>query len=193
MFQSPYATLVLMWIIFAFIHSGLASNEMVRGMGRRMGKYYRPAYSLLVLVVLLLLIHYHFSAIETILFSPHWILKIISGILSLSGFVVIVVSLWTNLLAATGISLLLGIDTQQGFSQDGLHRYVRHPLYTGVLFFLWGVFFGYPYQNNLVSAVCFTIFLGVGIYFLEKKLLVQYGDEYRAYQKRVPRVLPRRI
>jgi hypothetical protein len=42
MLQSPYATLVLMWIIFAVVHSGLASGVVMRGVGEKMGKYYRP-------------------------------------------------------------------------------------------------------------------------------------------------------
>jgi protein-S-isoprenylcysteine O-methyltransferase Ste14 len=170
MLQSPYATLVLMWIIFAVVHSGLASGVVARGVGEKMSKYYRPVYSLLVLVVLLLLIHYHFVAGDTILWRPHWFFKIISAILILSGFAVIVISLWKHVLNYSGIAALLGMKNKVEVEPDRLHKYVRHPLYTGVLFFLWGVFIGYPYMNNLVSAVCFTGYYFIGIYFLEKKL-----------------------
>jgi protein-S-isoprenylcysteine O-methyltransferase Ste14 len=190
MLQSPYATLVLLWIIFAVVHSGLASGMVMRGIGAKMGKYYRPVYSLIVLVVLLLLIHYHFAAIDTILWRPHWVVKIIAAALILSGLAAIIVSLWNNLLAHSGIATLLGTELPKGFEQDGLHKYVRHPLYTGVLFFLWGVFTGYPYLNNLVSAVCFTLYFFAGIYFLEKKLVLEFGEEYRKYKTKVNIIFP---
>lgn len=189
MFSSPYGTLVLMWILFALVHSGLASRAAERGIGRRAGKYYRPFYSLLVLVMLILLVHHHFAAVETILWRPHWTAKILSALLLLPGLALIVVSLWKHLLPYSGLAALLGIETPQGFEKTGLHAYMRHPLYTGVLLFLWGAFIGYPYRNNLLSAVCFTLYFFIGTFFLERKLMAVYGDEYRAYRRRVPLVM----
>lgn len=184
---SPFFTLVLMWVVFAVVHSGLASGTIVRGVGARLGKYYLPLYSL---IVLLILIHYHFVAEDTIFWHPHWLVKIIAAILVLGGFAVIVVSLWKHVLNYSGIATLLGMETNNDFERDGLHKYVRHPMYTGVLFFLWGVFLGYPYENNLISAVCFTLYCFVGIYFLERKLTAKYGDSYQQYKKKTNWLLP---
>jgi protein-S-isoprenylcysteine O-methyltransferase Ste14 len=193
MLQSPYAILILMWLIFAVAHSGLASGVVMRGVGSKMGKYYRPTYSLIVLVLIFLLVHQHFTAEDTIMWHPHWLLKIVSALLVLSGFAAIVISLWKHLLAYSGIGALLDIEPAPGFAKDGLHKYVRHPMYTGVLFFLWGVFIGYPYMNNLVSAICFTVYCFLGIYFLERKLSGSFGEEYQKYKTKVPMLLPNKI
>lgn len=190
MTQAPFTTLILMWIIFAVVHSGLASGAVARNVGTKLGKYYRPLYSLAVLIVLLILIHYHYVATGTIFWHPHWVVKIIAAVLVLAGFAAIVVSLWKHALNYSGLATLLGMETSDDFERDGLHTYVRHPMYTGVLFLLWGVFIGYPYRNNLVSAVCFTLYCFIAIYFLERKLMAQYGEDYKAYRLRVPMLVP---
>lgn len=190
MTQAPFTTLILMWIIFAVVHSGLASGPVARNVGTKLGKYYRPLYSLVVLIVLLILIHYHYVATGTIFWHPHWVVKIIAAVLVLAGFAAIVVSLWKHALNYSGLATLLGMETSDDFERDGLHTYVRHPMYTGVLFVLWGVFIGYPYRNNLVSAVCFTLYCFIAIYFLERKLMAQYGEDYKAYRLRVPMLVP---
>lgn len=190
MTQAPFTTLILMWIIFAVVHSGLASGPVARNVGTKLGKYYRPLYSLAVLIVLLILIHYHYVATGTIFWHPHWVVKIIAAVLVLTGFAAIVVSLWKHALNYSGLATLLGMETSDDFERDGLHTYVRHPMYTGVLFVLWGVFIGYPYRNNLVSAVCFTLYCFIAIYFLERKLMAQYGEDYKAYRLRVPMLVP---
>ncbi|NCI48715.1 hypothetical protein GWC95_02180 [Sediminibacterium roseum] len=190
MTQAPFTTLILMWIIFAVVHSGLASGPVARNVGTRLGKYYRPLYSLAVLIVLLILIHYHYVATGTIFWHPHWVVKIIAAVLVLAAFAAIVVSLWKHALNYSGLATLLGMETSDDFERDGLHTYVRHPMYTGVLFLFWGVFIGYPYRNNLVSAVCFTLYCFIAIYFLERKLMAQYGEDYKVYRLRVPMLLP---
>lgn len=190
MLAQPYITLILLWIIFAIIHSGLASAFAMEKIGAWLGKYYRPVYSLLVLIVLFILIHYHYAAINTIMWRPHWIEKLLAGILLITGFAAVAISLWNNLLILSGIAGLMNTPAPQTFESGFLHRYVRHPLYTGVLFLLWGIFLGYPYMNNLISAVFYTLYMFIAIYFLERKLVAQYGSSYQTYRATVPMVLP---
>jgi protein-S-isoprenylcysteine O-methyltransferase Ste14 len=193
MLQSSYLTLITVWIIFSFLHSGLASGVAIRVAQKIMGssyKFYRAMYSFIILITLIFLFHYHSAAVGTILWRPHWLIKIVAIIFILSGFAVIVVSIWKNFLSLSGIGVLLGVETPVVFQENGLHQYMRHPMYTGTLVFIWGVFLGYPYMNNLVSAVCLTLYTFIGIYFLEKKLVVVYGEQYKEYQSRVPKLLP---
>ena len=74
----------------------------------------------------------------------------------------------------------------------GLYRFVRHPQYTGLFLGLFGE--GIVHWPTLFSVAIFPII--VLAYFLlarseERKVLEQFGDEYRAYQARVPMFLPR--
>ena len=72
---------------------------------------------------------------------------------------------------------------------DGLHRYVRHPLYTSSLIVLWLI--SPMTVNRLAFVAGATVYLYVGSIFEERKLVAEFGDAYRAYQQRVPRLLPR--
>jgi protein-S-isoprenylcysteine O-methyltransferase Ste14 len=72
---------------------------------------------------------------------------------------------------------------------DGLHRFVRHPLYTTSLIVL---YLASPMSLNwLAFAVGCHVYFFVGSIFEERKLVREFGDAYRAYQQHVPRLLPR--
>jgi len=73
----------------------------------------------------------------------------------------------------------------------GLYRFVRHPQYTGLFLGLFGE--GIIHWPTLFSIAIFPII--VLAYFLlarseERKVLEQFGDEYRTYQARVPMFIP---
>jgi protein-S-isoprenylcysteine O-methyltransferase Ste14 len=72
---------------------------------------------------------------------------------------------------------------------DGLHRYVRHPLYTTSLIVLWLV--SPMTVNRLAFLLAATLYFYVGSIFEERKLVAEFGDAYREYQRRVPRLIPR--
>jgi len=74
---------------------------------------------------------------------------------------------------------------------DGIHKYVRHPLYLGTLLFVWGLFFIFPFLNNLIAVVAITIYVLVGIKFEEKKLVKEFGNDYAEYIKNVPGLFPK--
>lgn len=69
----------------------------------------------------------------------------------------------------------------------GVHRYIRHPLYTAIFLILWGRIFD---EAALMTAVWGSLYLLIGTRFEERKLRRIYGDAYVQYQSRVPRFLP---
>ena len=72
----------------------------------------------------------------------------------------------------------------------GIHRYVRHPLYTGTFLFIWGLFILMPLASLLISNFIITIYTLIGIRFEEEKLIKEFGLPYVEYQKRVPKLIP---
>jgi protein-S-isoprenylcysteine O-methyltransferase Ste14 len=71
---------------------------------------------------------------------------------------------------------------------SGLYRYVRHPLYTAGLAFLWLM----PLMtvNLLALNLSLTLYIIVGALFEERKLVREFGEQYRRYQAVTPMLIP---
>jgi protein-S-isoprenylcysteine O-methyltransferase Ste14 len=76
---------------------------------------------------------------------------------------------------------------------DGVYARVRHPQYTGLFLIVFGE--GIVHWPTIVSVAAFPVIV-IAYTMLarkeERKMLEQFGDEYREYQRRVPMFIPRR-
>jgi protein-S-isoprenylcysteine O-methyltransferase Ste14 len=76
------------------------------------------------------------------------------------------------------------------FETPLLYRYVRHPLYAGLLLSLWTV----PVMTagRLLFSIGLSAYILIGIGFEERDLLREFGERYRRYREEVGMLLPRR-
>lgn len=76
------------------------------------------------------------------------------------------------------------------FKTPLLYRYVRHPLYLGILLSLWSV----PLMTagHLLFSMGLSSYILVGIWFEERDLIAQFGERYSRYRARVGMLVPRR-
>ena len=74
---------------------------------------------------------------------------------------------------------------------SGIHRYVRHPLYLGTFLFIWGLAVLFPYFSLVIANTIITVYTLLAIPFEEEKLVQEFGDQYRRYQKQVPKIIPK--
>ena len=74
------------------------------------------------------------------------------------------------------------------FMEPGFYKYVRHPLMLGFLIAFWST----PHMTvgRLLFVSGMSIYILVGVYFEEKSMVRRFGDQYRDYQKRVPKLFP---
>ncbi|MEJ0030557.1 MAG: hypothetical protein WDO15_09380 [Bacteroidota bacterium] len=70
---------------------------------------------------------------------------------------------------------------------------VRHPIHSGVILLVLGFFFFIPNLPTLISCVCILVYVPIGLYLEEKKLVATYGDQYIEYRKRVPAIIPDKL
>lgn len=95
-------------------------------------------------------------------------------------------------LFAQGWRELYRAQKEKRLATDGLYAFVRHPQYTGLFIGLFGE--GVVHWPTIFSVSLFPVI--VLVYWLlarreEKRVLQEFGDEYRAYQQRVPMFFPR--
>ncbi len=70
----------------------------------------------------------------------------------------------------------------------GAYRWVRHPMYTGSLIFIWLM----PVMslNTALFYAALTLYIVIGAYLEERKLLTAYGQAYADYRRMVPMLIP---
>jgi protein-S-isoprenylcysteine O-methyltransferase Ste14 len=75
------------------------------------------------------------------------------------------------------------------FRVTWLYRFVRHPLYVGLLIAFWSA----PTMTlgRLVFALGMTVYILIGIRYEERDLVRFIGEDYRRYRERVPMLVPR--
>jgi protein-S-isoprenylcysteine O-methyltransferase Ste14 len=74
----------------------------------------------------------------------------------------------------------------------GFYRYVRNPIYVGILAILIGHFLWFGYWNLLIYMIFAFVGFHLFVTFYEEPTLKQkFGASYENYLKRVPRWIPR--
>ena len=153
-------------------------------------KYYRVLYSAFATITLALLLWCQFTIHSFVL----WHVPVAESILSLltasAGLLIMLICIKKYFYNLSGIDVFIKRKTPVTLEQKGLHQVVRHPLYSGTLLFVWSAFLYYPILANLIACICITIYTRTGIYFEEKKLREEFGNEYENYTKKVPMLFP---
>jgi protein-S-isoprenylcysteine O-methyltransferase Ste14 len=74
------------------------------------------------------------------------------------------------------------------FKAPSLYRWVRHPLYLGLLLAFWAT----PTMTlgHLLFAVANTGYILIGLSLEERDLLAVFGDQYRRYRQQVSMLVP---
>ena len=79
-------------------------------------------------------------------------------------------------------------ETAPHFKEPFLYKFVRHPIYTGLLLGLWAT----PDMtgSHLLLAAGFSVYIWIGLRHEERDLVAAFGEVYVSYQRRVGAVIP---
>lgn len=181
----------LAWASFGLGHSLLAGEPARRalGFGARHRLYYNIFAAVHLLVVLALgrwLIGGDFALGPWAL----WWLKVVHSL----GWVLLFVALYHyDLGRLSGLAQMRAaargaeLAEDEDLRLDGPHRWVRHPAYLGGFLILWGMSDS-PF--GLATAVWGSLYLLIGTWSEERRLIRLFGESYLAYRRRVPAYLP---
>ena len=124
-----------------------------------------------------------------ILFQP-WTATSFTALLPLSlGAAIYFRCLWE--FAARGRGIPLPIDHPRQLVVTGLYRYVRNPMYVGVLILLIGEVILFRSMNLLIYTACWFAFVHLNVILWEERLLRhKFGDSYARYRAAVRRWIP---
>ncbi len=187
--------LTLYFAGYGLVHSWLASLSLKRWLQNRLGagimRGYRLAYNIFALVSLL-----PFFAMQadlpnfTVYAIPTpWRWGMIGGQI-LALLAAGVAFRQTGPLHFFGLTQLTAPQLTENtpFSTRGFYGYMRHPLYSFSMIFIWLT----PQMsfNRLIGYILFSLYFYIGSYFEERKLEAEFGEVYREYQRRVPRLIP---
>ncbi|MEP7258449.1 MAG: isoprenylcysteine carboxylmethyltransferase family protein [Flavitalea sp.] len=153
--------------------------------------YYRICYSVFSALHLGLVLWYQFLIPDYRLYSPGWIMPALTAPFLVLSLIVIAVSVYKYFFHLSGIAVFTNIAPSDELFRKGLHRYVRHPLYSGTLLLVWSLFSLFPLLSNLLACTIISLYTIIGIRWEEKKLRETFGLDYKKYADQTPMLFPR--
>lgn len=187
--------LVLAWVIYAVVHTLLASEPVKGFVGGRfpsLAPAYRLLFNLFALLALIPVAIAHLNAGS----APIWQWSgawawVANGLAMLA-----VISFLISTRYYDGGEFLgtrqwqerrRRVQDEDGFTLSPFHRHVRHPWYSFGLVIIWTRDMD---AAMLTSALMISLYFWIGSLFEERKLVKLYGDVYRTYRQRVPGLIP---
>ena len=188
-----YLKIVLGVVIFGIQHSGLSAYPIKY---RIIDRWSKRVYSLIFNLTSILSLAASFLLIgfwDWLYFitSPESIqlpLAILGSILILLGLII-----------AGKASQVISVSTVADMRTDrkpqlvtgGIYSRIRHPLYLATILLFLGLICLYPFPQVAVFSGSMIGYILVGSYLEERKLVLQYGQEYLDYRKKAGFILPR--
>jgi protein-S-isoprenylcysteine O-methyltransferase Ste14 len=193
----PHPLLIAFLIAYIALHSLLASLPFKAWVRRRCGpgsdRWYRLAFNIIAVVTLLPLLPLLALLPDQVLYivPAPWAWLLLLG--QLGGVVGMYAALrQTDMQHFLGLRQLRNPDPPQAESPltvRGFYAYVRHPVYTFGLLVLWLT----PAMtaNLLLVNLFWSLYMYLGSFHEERRLIREFGQTYRDYQRQVPRLFPR--
>ena len=182
--------------LFAVQHSVMARASFKKWLAKFMNPAIERSTYVLLSSLALILLYWKWQPMKTIIWQVEneVISWVIWGIFGIGWLVVFASTFMINHFELTGLQQVLNYLRQRQaastkFEVNYLYKFVRHPLMLGFLIVFWAT----PLMTvgHLVFTLILTLYIFVAVKYLEEKdLRKAIGEEYEAYQKEVPMIVP---
>lgn len=196
--------LIFLFALFGYVHSLLASVKVKVVVRKVLGNkiaFYRIGYNIFSFITLYLLwdLAPHPSLQIYTLKPPFDYLVLIPQIISILG--IIWCFRYVNFREFIGLNQIdrflknqypeNDLDENYTLRIEGPYKFSRHPIYFfSILFLLFRAEMNLFYLTMFIS---FTAYFFLATFYEEKKMVRLFGDDYKNYQKNVPRIFPIKI
>jgi protein-S-isoprenylcysteine O-methyltransferase Ste14 len=188
-----YLLIVSGVLIFGLQHSGISALRVKNRIINRWGKegYAKlfKATSIVGIIVPFIAMNYwdwFYFITEPSLIQP---------LLFASGVTLIIIGLVVTMMASRVISVStvadMRTDRQAALVTDGIYSRTRHPLYLATILLLLGLAALYPFNRVIVFSISLSVYVLIGAFLEERKLVAHYGQAYLEYRKQAGFMLPR--
>jgi methanethiol S-methyltransferase len=182
---------VLIWGVIHSLTASLGAKEWVRRtLGDTGMRYFRLAYNVFSIISFAPILWLMVVLPDRVLYQipAPWIFLSLAG--QFAAVVLLVVGvLQTDPLSFVGLRQLYeGEKRSSQLVTRGLYRWVRHPLYTAGLLFIWLT--PVMTQNTLVVIIAASVYIVVGAFYEERKLEREFGAAYSEYKSKTPMLIP---
>lgn len=193
-----YFLLAIFWSCYFALHSFMASKKMKALAKRNLNgyfKFYRLTFNFISIILLFLILFFQFSLKSEYLYKANFITMALGIVLFLSGIIAMFFAFKAfNTKEFTGLEQLE--DKIQSSKNDiqltksGFYGLVRHPLYFATILLIIGAFIFMPTISNAIFVLIVFVYLPMGVYLEEQKLINEFGQQYLDYQNEVKAVIP---
>ena len=175
-------------IAFIVASAGLTWVSWPSLRGLRFHGFYRffAWEAILVLVLLHIELWFHEPFGPNQLIS--WFLLAVSLFLASQGFLLLRMAGKPD--SKRDDSSLVGIEKTTELVTKGAYRYIRHPLYSSLLFGAWGAFFKRPSWLGFLLAMITVFLLAMTAKVEEAENIRFFGAQYRSYMKQTKMFIP---
>jgi protein-S-isoprenylcysteine O-methyltransferase Ste14 len=194
---SQHLFVVALWSTWCFVHSLMIAPVVTNRLKDKLGdhfRFYRLFFNIVALATFCPLALYSLQLKEKPVFV--W-----EGALVVVQYVLLSLSVFLFLAGARHyrLSYFLGlVQIREGessrmllprpvFATSGILGVIRHPWYAGGLLIIWARDLGLA---AMFINVVLSLYLVFGAFLEERKLIEEFGDDYRLYQNRVSMLFP---
>jgi protein-S-isoprenylcysteine O-methyltransferase Ste14 len=181
------------WAVFGILHSALASRAGTALLRRTFGTFHRLVYNAVAIGTLAPLLAYSALVHGDVLFRWEGPLVAVRYA-ALAGVVLLFLAggrhySMGQLLGFAQLrrATASGAGARGALDSTGVLGVIRHPWYAACLLLIWARDLDVP---ALAANVVVTVYVIVGTLLEERKLVAEFGEEYRAYQRRVSMFVP---
>lgn len=193
-----YLIIIILWTVYCVLHSYMISISFTGLMNRLLKKYfafYRLFYVIISIILLIPLINYTGQLDNNVIIVYGQYADILRQILSYGSLFMFFWAFFFDYdsLSFFGIRQILSFrktseaNSPGEIKKRGLLGLMRHPMYLALIIYLWCHTFKIA---DIVVNTVLTVYIIIGTILEEKKLVLEFGEQYTRYQKEVPMLVP---